>query len=95
MSLQTLSSNKVSRRIFVLYHERVSYKQFVDILKGEYTKRLSTRFLSAEEGNNRVKFLICMKRISKRLKIESFYSYKLKPLVEKHLSQEGNIQLNE
>lgn len=81
----TLTDNVVSRRVFILLHEHMTESQLISIM-GLLPLALHRLLANAEERENGLKLLICLKRGVKRLGLSRVFWYSCKTLVQEALA---------
>lgn len=80
-------TNRISRRIFVRHHEKMNLNTFVGILSGPIPGQLIADLEDSMENQTSLKVMICLKRSSSLLGVDSFFYYKFPRKVCEKLSK--------
>jgi hypothetical protein len=85
LAAATLTNNVVSRRIFILLHESMCEQQLIAIM-GVLPCALHRLLASAEERENGLKLLICLKRAVNRLGLNRVFWCSCRTLLQQAIA---------
>ena len=86
MAASTLTNNILSRRVFILFHEKMTEQQLIAVLSQGLPASLLRLMSCDREMEIGLKLLICLKRSVNRLGLNRVFWYACKPLIKRVLS---------